>query len=180
MLPEFDLLLPKSLDEALALLSEKGNAVTPVAGGTNVIIDFRGGRHSTPFLMNIQKLPELQHKIVNDNGKIVVGSGTTISEILENDEICAKNSSLKSAASVFANPLVRNRATLGGNIGDASPAADTIPPLLVLDAEIEIVDQKHARWIKLSDFFVGVRKTVRKPVELVKSIRWEKPSPSSF
>ena len=83
---------------------------------------------------------------------------------------------LQEAAAVFANPLIRNRATVGGNLADASPAADTAPPLLALDAEVELASQGGTRRVPLVDFLVGVRKTLRRPDELLIAVRFPVPS----
>ena len=85
---------------------------------------------------------------------------------------------LREAAAVFANPLVRNRATVGGNLADASPAADTAPALLALDAEVELASQGTRR-VPLNEFFIGVRKTVRRPDELLTAVRFPVPPAGS-
>ncbi|MDY7076200.1 MAG: FAD binding domain-containing protein, partial [Chloroflexota bacterium] len=83
------------------------------------------------------------------------------------------------SAKVFANPLVRNRATVGGNLVDGSPAANMPLPLLVLDAEVELASQAGTRCVALDEFLVGVRETLRRPDELLTAIRWPVPSPRS-
>jgi carbon-monoxide dehydrogenase medium subunit len=96
----------------------------------------------------------------------------TLSALLESQLIADHAPVLRQAAAVFANPLVRNRATLGGNLGDASPAADTAPALLVLDAEVILESLNGGmRTIAIDDFFVGVRKTARRPDELITAVR---------
>jgi CO/xanthine dehydrogenase FAD-binding subunit len=175
MLPEFDLLRPHSLPEALAVLAEKAADVLPLAGGTNVIVDLRSGQHHPKALMNLGQLAELRG-IRQDNGHIVIGGCTTIAELLADPLIAQGSPALREAAAVFANPLVRNRATVGGNLADASPAADTAPPLLTLEAEVQLVSQGASRWVRLEDFLLGVRKTLRQPHELLAAIRWPRPS----
>ena len=174
MLPEFDLWMPRTLPQALDLLAEAGPEVTPVAGGTNLIVDMRAERHCPKVLMDIAGLPEL-HGIRRENGHMVAGGGTTLAELLHNPLIAQHASVLRDAASVFANPLTRNRASLGGNLADASPAADTAPPLLALNAEVELVSKAGSRCIALEDFLVGVRKTLLHPGELLAAVRWPMP-----
>jgi len=178
MLPEFSLLMPQTLSEALEMLAEGAPDVMPLAGGTNLIVDMRGGRRRPSVLMNIAGLDELRG-IHQQDGHLVVGGGVTIAELLDDPLIAQQAAVLREAAAVFATPLVRNRATVGGNLADASPAADTAPPLLVLGAEVELVSKGGSRWVPLHDFIVGVRDTVRRPDELLAAVRWPVPPPRS-
>ena len=140
MLPEFDLLRPETMPEALAILAEHGADAMPIAGGTNVLVDLRAGKHQPRVLVDVARLPGLRG-IHRENGHLVIGGGTTISDLLVDPLIAQHAPALREAAAVFANPLIRNRATVGGNLADASPAADTAPPLLALDAEVELASQ---------------------------------------
>ena len=175
MLPEFDLLHPKTIPEALAILAEHGADAMPIAGGTNVLVDLRAGKHQPRVLVDVARLPGLRG-IQRDNGHLVIGGGTTISDLLFDPLVAQHAPALKEAAAVFANPLIRNRATVGGNLADASPAADTAPPLLALDAEVELASQGGTRRVPLVDFLVGVRKTLRRPDELLIAVRFPVPS----
>jgi CO/xanthine dehydrogenase FAD-binding subunit len=156
--------------EALAFLAECGAEALPIAGGTNVVVDLRAGKHEPRTLMDITRLPGLR-SIQRDNGHLVIGGGTTISDLLNDPLIAQHAPALCEAASVFANPLIRNRATVGGNLADASPAADTAPPLLALDAEVELASLGGTRRVPLADFLVGVRKTLRRSDELLTAVR---------
>lgn len=169
-MPEFELLMPRTLPEALEMLTQKAPDGMPIAGGTNVIPDLRGGRYRPACLINVAGLPELGG-IRQENGVLVIGGGVTIAEVLEDPLVAQWAPVLQEAARVLASPLVRNRATVAGNLANASPAADMAPPLLVLDAEVELASQEGARQIPLKDFFVHVRRTVRQPHELVTAIR---------
>jgi len=199
MQAEFELLMPKTLSEALAMLApaaarglaEGAPPVTPIAGGTNVIPDLRGGRHRPAALMDISALAALRgirHEAGPDGGSqggpqsggyIVIGGGTTVATLLHDPLIAQHAAALHQAAAVFASPLVRNRATVAGNLADASPAADTAPPLLVLDAEVELTSQTGTRYVPVDAFMVGVRKTVRRPDELITAVRFPVPSANS-
>ena len=170
MLPEFEFLMPDALSEALSLLAANGSAIVPVSGGTDLIADMRSGRHCPSILMDISRFSELRG-IQRDDGHLVIGANSTIAELLTDPLIAQHAPALKGAAAVFANPLVRNRATLGGNLAYASPAADTAPPLLAMDAEVELVSQNGKRSLPLCDFLIDVRKTLRQPGELLASIR---------
>jgi carbon-monoxide dehydrogenase medium subunit len=171
MLPEFDLWILHSLPEALAQLSSAGSEAIPLAGGTNVIPDLRSGRHTPKMVLDISRLKEL-HGIRRVDGHVVAGGGVTISELLASPLVGEHAKTLQQAARLFANPLIRNRATIAGNLVDASPAADTAPALLALDAEVDLQSQAGCRSVPLQEFFTGVRKTVRRPDELLMSVRW--------
>ncbi|MEA3376498.1 MAG: xanthine dehydrogenase family protein subunit M [Chloroflexota bacterium] len=179
MLPPFELLMPQTLPEALDMLGGYAPDALPVAGGTNLIPDMRGGKRTPGVVVNVAGLEELEG-IRREDGYLVIGSGVTIAELLESSLIDEHAPVLRQAAEVFANPLVRNRATVGGNLGNASPAADAAPPLLVLDAEVKLVSAGESRWVPLEDFFVGVCDTICRHVELMAAIRTPVPAPGSF
>ena len=179
MLPEFEFFVPQALPEALSLLAANGSAIAPVSGGTNLIVDMRSGRYRPSTLMDVSRLVELQG-IQRKDGHLVIGANSTIAELMTDPLIARYVPALREAASVFANPLVRNRATVGGNLADASPAADTAPPLLAMDAEVELVSQNGKRFLPLSAFLVDVRKTLREPHELLASIRCPIPPTKNF
>lgn len=167
---DFDLLMPETLPEALALLDEMAPDLTPIAGGTNVVVNLREDRHRYRKLMDLNRIGEL-HGIRKENGYLALGSTTTLSKVREHPLIREHALPLMQAANVFANPLVRNRATVGGNLADASPAADTAPPLLVLDAEVLLASKSGFRQLPLQDFILGVNETLCQPDELIVSIR---------
>jgi carbon-monoxide dehydrogenase medium subunit len=179
MLPEFDLLMPRTLPEALEMLTDSAPHVLPLAGGTNLVPDLRSGKEEPGTLVNVAGLYALRG-IWQEDGHVVVGSGVTIGDLLRSGVIAEHAPVLGQAAAVFANPLVRNRATVGGNLGNASPAADTAPPLLVLDAEVKLASSVGSRWVLLRDFFVHVRDTVCQPAELITAVRWSVPDSRTF
>jgi CO/xanthine dehydrogenase FAD-binding subunit len=175
---EFDLVTPENLDQALHILSEKSPDISPVAGGTNLVVDMRANKHIKPTILNIEKLPEL-NGIKLENNYVQIGGCTKISELIKSPIILKHAPILVNAAKSFANPLIRNRATIGGNLVDASPAADTAPPLLVLGAEVEVANLSGSHLIPLDEFFLHVRKTQLKPDEILVSVRFKIPSPET-
>ena len=178
MQSEIELYRPQNLAEALTLLADYGPDGTPLAGGTNIVVELRDGHHNCKSLVDLSHLMELRG-INQQNGYIVIGGGTTITELIDHPLIGAHAGILREAARLFANPLVRNRATVAGNLVDASPAADTAPPLLALNAEVQLMSQAATRWIRLEDFITGVRKTLLQPGELMFAIRLPVPSDRS-
>jgi carbon-monoxide dehydrogenase medium subunit len=178
MLPEFELLMPKTLPEALQVLGERAGDAMPLAGGTNLLVDMRAGARRPGVLVNIPALAELRG-IRRENGWIAVGGAVTIAELLDSPLIADQAPVLRQGAAVLAGPLVRNRATLGGNLANASPAADTAPPLLVLGAEVELASAQGRRRLPLETFFTGPRRTVIQPGELLVAVRWPLPAPGA-
>jgi CO/xanthine dehydrogenase FAD-binding subunit len=178
MLHEFDMFIPRTLEEALQFLTEKAPEIAPVAGGTNMTVDLRSGRRTPKYVLSVDKLLELKG-IQRENGHVVMGSGVTLSEIYKSPIIAVHAPAFKEAAYLFANPIIRNRATVGGNLVDASPASDSAPPLLALGAEVELSSTLGRRRLPLDKFFLSVRKTQLRPDELLTSIRWEVPPSKS-
>ncbi len=178
MLPEFNLLMPKTLAEALEMLADNAPDVVPLAGGTNLIPDMRGGSLSPSTVVNIEGLEELRG-VRRENGHLVLGGGTTIAELLTDPLIAQHAPILQEAAAAFGHPLVRNRATVGGNLINAAPCADTAPPLLALNAEVELASKDGVRIVPLEDFLVDAYQTVRQPQELLTAIRWPVSPPHS-
>lgn len=171
MLPEFNLLMPKTLPEALEMLADNAPDVAPLAGGTNLIPDMRGGRLSPSTVVNVEGLEELRG-VRRENGHLVLGGGTTIAELRADPLLAQHAPILQEAAAAFGHPLVRNRATVGGNLVNAAPCADTAPPLLALNAEVELASKDGVRIVPLEDFMIGVYQTVCQPQELLAAIRW--------
>ncbi|MEN6368555.1 MAG: FAD binding domain-containing protein, partial [Thermotogota bacterium] len=141
----------------------------PIAGGTSLLVDLRGGRAKPETLLDLGRIDELRGISV-DSHELVIGATTTIAEVLRSPAVAEHAPLLVQACATFASPLVRNRATIGGNLAYASPAADAAPPLLALDAVVELRSVRGRRQVALSDFFKGVRKTARKPDELLTSV----------
>ncbi len=176
MLPEFDLVIPDSLAEALDALSAEGAA--PLAGGTSLLVDMRARRAGPKTLVSLAGLPELR-AIARREGEIIVGGGITVSELLGDPIIAEEAPALREAAAAFGGALVRNAATVAGNLCFGSPAADLAPPLLALDARVVLESAAGSRSVALEDFFEGVRLTARRSGEIVTELRWTPPPPGS-
>ena len=166
---EFDLLQPKTLQDALDALAQNNASVRPLAGGTDMIVDIRAKRAQPDVLVALQNVNELRG-VARTNGHLRVGASTTIAEFLKNP-LLTEYDALRQAAAVFANPMIRNAATIAGNISSASPAGDLLPPLLVFDAHIELVSKSGTLTIPLHEFFLGPRKTARRDDELIASLQ---------
>jgi carbon-monoxide dehydrogenase medium subunit len=166
---EFELVRPTNLSDALAALAGNNPAVRPLAGGTDMLVDIRAKRAAPDFLVSLQDVAELRG-IARENGMLRVGASTTIEQFLKHP-LLVEHDALRQAAYWFANPMIRNLATIAGNIGSASPAGDMLPPLLALDARIELTSQNETRTMPLDRFFIAPRKIAKRTDELITSIR---------
>jgi carbon-monoxide dehydrogenase medium subunit len=179
MLSQFELELPETLDEALGHLANgNGAASVPLAGGTSLLVDIRARRETPETMIWLGKVPGLRG-IEAANGEIVMGASTTVSDILHSNELGAAGASLVDSARVFGGQMVRNAATVAGNIACGSPAADLVPPLMALDAEVTLKSRSGARTLKLDEYFTGYKEDVRRKDELITEVRWKRPEPSS-
>lgn len=176
---ETEYLIPKNLEEIFRAVEETRGLVKFIAGGTNMIPYMRAETISPELLIDLNVLQDLKY-IKEENGTISIGALTTISELLESEAVRNKSQILHSAAKNLGSPLTRNRATIGGNLADASPAADMAPPLLALEASIHTKrGDGGGREIPLDQFFVGPNKTVLAEDELITQITFSKPKDSA-
>ena len=141
--------LPDSLDDAMALMANgKDEDPTPLAGGTNLIVDIRAKRENPSHVVNLNDIPELEHIEIGDD-RVVIGGRTTVSDFLRHEEFELVAPSLAQSARVFGGQMVRNAATVAGNIASGSPTADLVPPLLSLDAKLTLASQSGTREVPL-------------------------------
>lgn len=172
----FDYLAPESLTEAVAMLAAHPEA-TPLAGGTNVLVQVKEGHRDVATLLSLRRLPEL-HQITHGDG-VRIGAGVTMAQIAADARIRADYTALATAAGLLGSVQTRNMATVGGNLCNASPSADTAPPLLALDATVVIAGPDGEREMALSDFFVGRGQTALAAGELLREIVLPAPAPRS-
>jgi len=177
MYAEFDLHVPEDLDGALAFLGENGRegAIMPLAGGTNMIVDLRARSVAPSALVSIGKVPGMRG-IELAGGRVRMGGRTTVSDMLRHGELGAIAPSLVESAGQFAGQMVRNTATVAGNICSGSPAADLVPPLLALDADVTLTSRSGSRTLALADFFHGYKQMERRPDELLTEVSWRSPA----
>lgn len=173
MIPPFDYIIPETLEEACNILWEAGKGVGVIAGGTDLVIGLRNGDHIPRLLIDITRIPELR-KIEEQDGRILIGAAVTHSEIASSPLLKKYGKVLSNAASVIGSPQIRNLGTIGGNIVNASPAADSLPPLVVLNAVGKIVSREGAREVPLDQLFKGPYETNLKPHEILVHIGFEK------
>lgn len=170
----FDFLSPESLNAALRAISTEGRNYKIIAGGTNLVPDMRSQSTSPGWVIDLTGIETLRY-LKEERGLIRIGALTTISDLIDSKLIKNRAPLLWKAASHFAGPIVRNRATVGGNLVDASPAADSAVPLLALKAQVKLRSLKGQRTIPLDQFFADYRKTALRSGEILTEVAFPIP-----
>ena len=163
-----EVLTPRSLDEALRLKSERPEA-HPIAGGTDVMVELNFDRLRPEALLNLNEVAELRGW-ARENGTLRLAAGLTYAEAMQ-PPLAELLPALAEASRTVGSPQIRNRGTIGGNLGTASPAGDALPPLLVEGAEVELASVRGARSVPLQEFVVGPKRNVLEADELVAAVR---------
>ena len=167
---EYELVSPGSLEAVLGLLAAEPGVWTPIAGGTEVMVAYAAGRLRQRRFVNIFGLPELTAIEVTP-GAITIGAGVTYRAIRQHEALAAELPLLARAAGWTGSVANQNRGTLGGNLVNGSPAADSPPALLVYGATLELVSAAGSRQVACADFFTGYKRNALQPGELVRAIR---------
>jgi CO/xanthine dehydrogenase FAD-binding subunit len=169
-IPSYDLRVPKQLSEALALLSREPGVWRAFAGGTDLMVLLEAGKLDHKNFFSLAKLDDLRGVQVADDS-VILGALTTYSEIQKHPILRGEFPLLCAAARETGSVATQNRGTIGGNIINASPAADSPPALLVYDAEIELVSERRVRWVPYHGFHTGYKKMQIAPEELLRAVR---------
>lgn len=168
-LRRFEFLEPSSVGEAVELLVQHdGSAV--LAGGTDLLVKMQDGRLAPPVLISLGRIPGL-NAIAYEDGFLKIGATATHGDLEKSELIRRSFGLLAEAASAVGSPQIRNMATVGGNLCNAAPSADTATPLLALDAAVKLVGPKGERVLPLRDFFTGPMQTVLERGEIMTEIR---------
>jgi CO/xanthine dehydrogenase FAD-binding subunit len=166
---QYELVAPGSLEAVLALLAAEPGVWTPMAGGTELMVALGAGRLAQHKLVSLWGINALRHITASDDW-LSIGAGATFTDIRQNAIVAKEFPLLARAASWTGAIANQNRGTLGGNIVNASPAADSPPVLLVYEAEIELVSAQGTRRMPYSEFHLGYKRTMMLPQELVKAV----------
>ena len=170
MLPKFDYFAPQTLQETFELLMKHGREAKLLAGGTDLIVSLRAREQHPKSLIDIKGIKELHELSFDEKGGLTVGAAVNLNKLIHYEAASRNYPVLKEAVSTIGDYQIRNRATLIGNICNGSPAADSAPALLVLDANVNIASQKGRRTVPLREFYTGVKETVLANNELATSI----------
>ena len=173
-----EVLTPHTLDDALRLKSEHPDAL-PIQGGTDVMVALNFDRARPATVLNLNEVAELAGWSRSE-GEVRLGAGLTYSEAMRG-ELAELLPALAEASRTVGSPQIRNRGTIGGNLGTASPAGDALPPLVVEGADVECVSVRGSRRVPLTEFVTGVKRTALADDELIAAV-WLRPtrSPQTF
>jgi CO/xanthine dehydrogenase FAD-binding subunit len=159
---------PHTLEEALRLKAEHPGA-RPIAGGTDLLVELNFDRTRPDAILNLAEVAELG-AWSRENGSLRLGAGVTYAELMR-APLAAALPALAEASRTVGSPQIRNRGTLGGNLATASPAGDSLPPLLVEGAVVELGSVRGVRSLPLDEFLVGPKRNALEPDELVLAVR---------
>lgn len=175
----FEYFEPTTIDEGISLLKHFGDKAKILAGGTNIVPELKAGRVKVECIINIKNIDTLK-EVFEDDGGIHIGALVTLSElawpdisrrqIIQASLLKRVPDFFRKIISLMGNPQVRNIATVAGNLAWASPASDTAPPLLALDARLKIQGMEGERTLSLGEFFIGPNKTALKQNEIITTI----------
>ncbi len=163
-----DVFTPTTLEEALRLKAERPDA-RPIAGGTDLLVELNFDRARPEAILNLAEVAELR-RWSREDGSLRLGAGLSYAELMR-PELAAALPALAEASRTVGSPQIRNRGTIGGNLGTASPAGDALPPLLVEGAVVEIGSARGVRSLPLTEFLVGPKRNALEPDELVLAVR---------
>jgi xanthine dehydrogenase FAD-binding subunit len=157
---------PGDLGEALEFLNDHGENTKILAGGTDIMVDLRSDDLQTECLLDVSRLDDLR-KIEVKDAEVTVGAAVTITELFESKTIARYAPSLKRAADKFAGKQIRNVATIGGNVAHCSPCGDTVPPLLIHEAEAVVVNPAGRRNVSIEEMASGPYHCTLRPNEII-------------
>jgi CO/xanthine dehydrogenase FAD-binding subunit len=158
---------PRTLDEALRLKAEQPGAV-PIEGGTDVMVDLNFDRARPDALLDLNQVEELKCWS-RENGTLRLGASLTYTEAMQ-PPLAGLLPALAEASRTIGSPQIRNRGTIGGNLGTASPAGDALPPLLIENAEVELASARGRRVVPLQEFLIGPKRNALQPDELIVAV----------
>jgi CO/xanthine dehydrogenase FAD-binding subunit len=163
-----EVLSPRTLEEALELKAEHPHAV-PIAGGTDLLVELNFDRRRPELILNLGEVAALKG-YTRENGVLRLGAGLTYAEAMR-PPLRELLPALAEASRTVGSPQIRNRGTIGGNLGTASPAGDALPPLMVEGAEVELAGVGGSRTLPLREFLIGPKRNALAPDELIVAVR---------
>lgn len=176
----FEYFAPESLDEAIRLLAEHGERARPIAGGTDIVVQMKENATRFPYpqcLVSLNRIPELKGTEFTESSGLRIGAGVTMAEIAESPVVRERYAAIAEGAGVVGSWQTMNMATLGGNLCNAAPSADTAPALLAFGAQAKVAGTSGSRTIDLADLFAGPGQTTLGPGEVLAEVLVPAPPP---
>ncbi len=167
---------PRSLEEAIGLLTDAGDKARVLAGGTDLLVQLRIGRHKTDLVVDGKSIPELNEISYDPKSGLTLGAAVPCYKIYGDAAVSAAYPGLIDSASIIGGIQIQGRASIGGNLCNAAPSADTIPILIALGATCTIVSSNGSRQVPVEDFCTGPGTTILKPGEMMVSIHFPPPA----
>jgi carbon-monoxide dehydrogenase medium subunit len=178
-LKRFEYFAPDTLSQAITLLREKGDGGRLLAGGTDLLVQMKEAGLHAPYVVSLRRLPELRGIDFSETDGLRLGAMTDMAEIAEHPLIRERYQALSDGARVVGSVQTRNMATVGGNVCNAAPSADTAPPLLALDARVQIAGPEGSRLLPLRELFRAPGETALGPTDILVSITLPAPPPDT-
>ena len=175
---DFQYLAPRKLDEAVLLLAEHAGSAQLLAGGTDLLIFMRDGRKSPDVIIDAKKIPELT-RVYLDADQLTIGAAVSCRTIWEHPEIAERFPALTDAATLIGGIQIQGRATFGGNLCNAAPSADTVPPVIVYGAIAHIISARGNRDVPVEEICTGPGRTSLAPDEILVSLSIPAPPANS-
>ena len=175
----FDYAKPNTIDEALGLFADKGDRAKALAGGTDILVQIRGGRHQPDLLVDVKHVPELNEITYEPQKGLTLGAAVPCYKIYSDSSICTAYPGLMDSTLLVGGIQIQGRASVGGNLCNAAPSADVVPALIALKATCKIASSKGTREVAVEDFCTGPSKNVLQPGELLVSLNVPPPMPHS-
>jgi CO/xanthine dehydrogenase FAD-binding subunit len=179
MLPRFDYLAPKTINEACLLLSKYGGTAKIISGGTDLLVSMRQKKITPGYLINIKGIPKLDYIHYSQEQGLRIGALSTIQSIAKSRVIRERFELLRTACNKIGTPQVRNMGTIGGNICNGGPSQDSVPSLLALGARLKLVSLQKERIVPIDEFFIGPFQTALAQTELLTEIQIPTPPSGS-
>jgi CO/xanthine dehydrogenase FAD-binding subunit len=174
LLPRFKYHEPATLADACRIMAEFGGSVRPIAGGTDLVVNMRKRTVAPEHVVSLGRIKELCAVDLSGH-TFTIGACCTVCSLAESPELASEFHALREGALSLGSPLVRNLATVGGNLVTARPAADLPPPLMVYGGSVTLQSSQEQRFVPLDQFFLGPGQTAMKPVEILTRIAVETP-----
>jgi CO/xanthine dehydrogenase FAD-binding subunit len=175
----FSYAAPTSVEAAIALLADHGDRARPLAGGTDLLVRLRQGCYDIDLVVDVKRIPELTQVTYDPELGLTVGAAVTCMTLSEAAQVRKLYPGLIDAVAIIGGVAIRERATLGGNLCNAAPSADSIPAMMVLGAKAEVAGPAGRRRVAVADFCTAPGQTILEPGELVTSFHFPPPKPDA-